>query len=71
MSDIDELENHVESRTKAPVRRLREELDRELAVLRAPGAGDKLREIFAASPQDIADAANAVSDDERSFHPER
>jgi hypothetical protein len=45
-----------------PLRRLRDELDREFAVLRAPGAGKKLREIFAASPQDIADAANAAED---------
>src|SRR5438045_6858078 len=39
-------------RANDPLRRLREEFERELAALRAPGAGDKLREIFAANPQD-------------------
>jgi hypothetical protein len=47
-----------------PLRRLLEDFDRELAVLRTPGAADKLREIYAASRQDIADAANAASDDD-------
>jgi hypothetical protein len=44
--------------------RLHEDFDRELAVLRKRGAADKLREIYAASPQDIADAANAASDND-------
>ncbi|MGZ5441036.1 MAG: type II toxin-antitoxin system prevent-host-death family antitoxin [Thermoanaerobaculia bacterium] len=50
--------------TNDPLRRLREEFDRELAPLRAAGAGDRLRELFAVSPQEMADAANAASDDE-------
>ncbi|HUP62987.1 MAG TPA: type II toxin-antitoxin system prevent-host-death family antitoxin [Thermoanaerobaculia bacterium] len=50
------------ARANDPLRRLREEFDRELAALRAPGAADKLREIFVASPQDIADAANGAPD---------
>jgi hypothetical protein len=33
-------------------------------MLRTPDAADKLREIYTASPQDIADAANAASDDD-------
>ncbi|HEV7239839.1 MAG TPA: type II toxin-antitoxin system prevent-host-death family antitoxin [Thermoanaerobaculia bacterium] len=45
------------------IRRLRDDFDRELAALRAPGAADKLREIFGASPQDMADAANAMPDE--------
>ncbi|HVR38068.1 MAG TPA: type II toxin-antitoxin system prevent-host-death family antitoxin [Thermoanaerobaculia bacterium] len=32
-----------------PMRRIRAELDQELAVLRAPGAADRLREVFASS----------------------
>jgi prevent-host-death family protein len=53
------------ARANDPLRRLRADFDRELAALRAPGAADKLREIFAASPEDIADAANAASGDEK------
>lgn len=44
-----------------PLRRLREDFDRELAVLRAPGAADRLREIFDATPEEMADAANATA----------
>lgn len=44
-----------------PLRRFREEFDRELAVLRAPGAAERLREIFDATPQEMADAANAAA----------
>jgi prevent-host-death family protein len=51
------------ARANDPLQRLREEFDRELATLRAAGAGDCMREVFAASPQDIAEAANAASDD--------
>jgi hypothetical protein len=40
---------------------LRAEFDRELAVLRQSGAGEKLRKIFAATPAEIAKAANAAS----------
>jgi prevent-host-death family protein len=51
------------ARANDPLRRLREEFDRELAIVRAAGASDRLREVFAASPQDLADAANAAPDD--------
>ena len=44
-----------------PLRRLREEFERELAVLQAPGAAEKLREIFDATPEEMADAANAAA----------
>jgi hypothetical protein len=44
-----------------PLRRLREEFDCELAVLQAPGAEDKLREIFDATPEEIVKAANAAA----------
>jgi prevent-host-death family protein len=43
-----------------PMTRLRAQWDRELAVLREPGAGDLLRKIFASTPEEIADAANAA-----------
>src|SRR4051794_40366043 len=53
------------ARANDPLQRLRDDFDREIASLRAPGAADKLREIFAANPRDIADAANAASDHEK------
>jgi prevent-host-death family protein len=46
-----------------PLAALRAEFDRELAVLRQPNAGRKLREIFAATPAEIAKAANATSEE--------
>ena len=52
------------ARANDPLRRLRLEFDRELAVLRTADAAGRLREIFAANPRNIADAANAVSDDD-------
>lgn len=52
------------ARANDPLRRLREDFDRELAVLRTAGAADRLRDVFSASPQEIADAANAAADDE-------
>lgn len=52
------------ARANDPLRRLREDFDRQLAVLRTAGAAEKLREIFAASPVEIADAANAASHDD-------
>lgn len=52
------------ARANDPLRRLHEDFDRALDVLRTPGAADKLREIFAASPEEIADAVNAVADDQ-------
>ena len=42
-----------------PLAALRAEFDRELAVLRQPDAARKLRRAFAASPAEIAKAANA------------
>src|SRR5258706_9775764 len=48
------------ARANDPLRRLREEFEQELAVLRSPDAGKRVREIFAATPQDIADAATAA-----------
>ena len=47
-----------------PLRRLRADFDRELAALRASGAAGNLRDIFAASPDEIADAANAAAGDD-------
>jgi prevent-host-death family protein len=55
------VELQAAARANDPLHRLREQFDRELAALRAAGAGDKLRQVFAASPEDIADAANAAS----------
>lgn len=52
------------ARANDPLRRLREEFHSELAVLRAPDAGDQLRDVFAASPNDIADAAGSASHDD-------
>lgn len=37
------------------------DVDRDLAVLREPGTEEKLNEIFALSPQQIADAANRAA----------
>jgi prevent-host-death family protein len=42
-----------------PLAALRAEFDRELAVLRQPGASQKLQEAFDATPAEIAKAANA------------
>jgi len=47
-----------------PLRRLRDDFDGELATLHAPGASDKLRDIFAASPDEIADTANKAGGDD-------
>ncbi len=44
-----------------PLAWLRAEFDKEMAVLRQPNAGQKLRKIFAASPAEIAKAANATA----------
>jgi prevent-host-death family protein len=52
------------ARMNDPLRALRGEFERELAMLRAPGAGERLRDAFAASPQSLADAANAAPGDE-------
>lgn len=44
-----------------PLTALRAEFDRELAVLRAPGAGSALRKAFASTPAEVAKAANAAA----------
>jgi prevent-host-death family protein len=46
--------------SRDPLAALRAEFDQELAALRQPDAGQKLRKIFAASPAEIAKAANAA-----------
>jgi len=49
-----------EAAAQDPLTALRAEFDRELAVLRQPNAGRKLRKAFAATPAEIAKAANAA-----------
>jgi len=44
-----------------PLAPLWAEFDRELAYLREPGAGAELRRLFNATPDEIADAANAAA----------
>jgi prevent-host-death family protein len=39
---------------------LRAEFDREMAVLRRPGAAEKLRQLSTVTPAEIAEAANAA-----------
>jgi len=58
MSAARYAELQAAARANDPLEKLREEFDRNLAALRAPGAARKLREIFNTSPQDMADAAN-------------
>jgi hypothetical protein len=43
-----------------PLSALRAEFDRELAVLQQPGASETLRKVFASTPAEIAEAANAA-----------
>src|SRR5258706_2531796 len=45
------------ARANDPLRRLRLEVDRELAVLRSADAADRLRDVFEFNPIVIADAA--------------
>jgi hypothetical protein len=40
---------------------LQAKLDRDLAVLRTPDAGNRLRALFESSPADLAAAANAAA----------
>jgi prevent-host-death family protein len=42
-----------------PMAKIRADLDRELAWLKEPGAGDKLRAVFNLTPEEIAQAVNA------------
>jgi hypothetical protein len=44
-----------------PLSTLWAEFDRELAYLREPGAGAELRRLFNATPEELADAANAAA----------
>lgn len=44
-----------------PLAELMAQFDRELAVLNAAGAADKLREIFHATPEEMAAAATAAA----------
>jgi len=59
------IERHAklekDAASRDPLAALRAQLDRELAVLRQPNAGQKLRKIFAAAPAEIAKAANAAA----------
>jgi len=48
-----------EARAKDPLVRLREEWDRQMAVLQEPGAHEKWDEIFNSTPEQLAAAANA------------
>ncbi|HEV2722491.1 MAG TPA: prevent-host-death family protein [Thermoanaerobaculia bacterium] len=41
-----------------PLATLRADFDRELAVLREPGAAETLRRVFRATPAELAEAAN-------------
>ena len=43
-----------------PLSTVRAELDRELACLREPEAAGELRRLFAATPDEMAHAANAA-----------
>jgi hypothetical protein len=44
-----------------PLARIRADLDRKLAWLREPDAGDELDAIFNSTPEEIAEAANALA----------
>ena len=44
-----------------PLARIRADLDRKLAWLNEPGAADELDEIFNSTPEEIAEAANALA----------
>jgi prevent-host-death family protein len=50
-----------EAAANDPLEALRATFDRELAVLQDPKAANKLRKAFAASPREMAAAANAAS----------
>jgi hypothetical protein len=49
-----------------PLSTLRAEFDRELAYLREPDTGGELRRLFDATPDELADAANAAISHRRS-----
>jgi prevent-host-death family protein len=48
-----------QAKANDPLASLRAEWDRQLAWLKEPGAGDKLRAIFHLTPEEIAKAVNA------------
>jgi prevent-host-death family protein len=50
-----------EAAANDPLTTLRQEFDRELAILREPGTAGKLRKVFASSPARLAKAANDAS----------
>jgi hypothetical protein len=50
---------------KDPMTALRAEFDRQLAWLNEPGAADKLRRAFAASTEEITQAANEAAQRKR------
>src|SRR6185312_10059669 len=56
MSAARYAELQAAARANDPLEKLREEFDRSLAALRAPGAARKLRKIFNSSPRQMADA---------------
>jgi hypothetical protein len=41
--------------------RIRAQLDRDLAWMNEPGGADELRAIFRSTPEEIAEAANAMA----------
>ena len=49
-----------DAKAQDPLVALREEFDRRLAEIRQANAPEKLRKVFAATPADIAKAANAA-----------
>lgn len=49
-----------DAKVQDPLAALREEFDRRLAEIRQANAPEKLRKVFAATPADIAKAANAA-----------
>ena len=59
---IDQYVNlKAQAEANDPMARLRGQWDRELAVFREPDAEDRLRRIFALTPEEIAKAANAAT----------
>lgn len=44
-----------------PLARIRAKLDRDLAWMNEPGGAEELRAIFRATPEEIAEAANAMA----------
>jgi prevent-host-death family protein len=59
------VEHYAELKAAAqandPLRGLREDFDKELSLLHTGGATGRLREVFGASPDEMAEAANAAA----------